>query len=111
MDKLENYRKIVQSLLLEYAGYKPANGDIENEVVFDTAGDHYQLLSIGWEGIHRVFGCIFHIDIKDGKIWVQHDSTDVGIANELVNSGVPKEDIVLAFHAPHRRKHTGFAVA
>jgi hypothetical protein len=34
----------------------------------------------------------------------------VGIANELVNLGVPKEDIVLAFHEPLVREYTGFAV-
>jgi hypothetical protein len=34
---------------------------------------------------------------------------DVGIANELVDMGVPKEDIVLAYHAPYKRKYTGFA--
>jgi hypothetical protein len=49
------------------------------------------------EDIH---GCVLHLDIKKGKIWIQHDGTEVGIANELVNLGVPKEDIVLAFHEP-----------
>jgi hypothetical protein len=32
------------------------------------------------------------------------------MANELVALGVPKEDIVLAFHAPYKRQYTGFAV-
>ncbi|HEX6384245.1 MAG TPA: element excision factor XisI family protein, partial [Anaerolineae bacterium] len=36
---------------------------------------------------------------------------EIDIANELVKSGVPKEDIVLAFHAPYKREYTGFAVA
>jgi len=51
-----------------------------------------------------------HIDIKNGKIWIQHDGTERGVANDLVEWGVPKEDIVLAFHAPYRRQYTGFAV-
>jgi hypothetical protein len=51
-----------------------------------------------------------HLDIKDGKIWIQHDGTEIGIANELVKLGVPKEDIVLAFHEPFVRPYTGFAV-
>ena len=41
-----------------------------------------------------------HFDIKDGKIWVQHDGTEIGVANELVELGVAKEDIVLAYHPP-----------
>jgi hypothetical protein len=32
----------------------------------------------------------------------------VGIANQLVEMGVPKEDIVLAFHEPAVRQFTGF---
>lgn len=48
---------------------------------------------------------------KDGKIWIQHDGTEIGFANEFVKLGVPKEDIVLAFTEPLVRPHTGFAVS
>jgi hypothetical protein len=51
-----------------------------------------------------------HLDIKDGKIWIQHDGTEIGIANQLVALGVPKSDIVLAFHSPFKRQFTEFAV-
>jgi hypothetical protein len=44
---------------------------------------------------------------KDGKIWIQHDGTEIGIANELVKLGVPKDDIVLAFHEPFVRPIQG----
>ena len=32
------------------------------------------------------------------------------MADELVKLGVPKEDIVLAFHEPLVREYTGFAI-
>ena len=35
---------------------------------------------------------------------------EIGIANELVKLGVPKDHIVLAFHEPFVRPYTGFAV-
>ncbi len=50
-----------------------------------------------------------HFDIKDGKIRIQHDGTEIGVANELVEMGVPKEDIVQAYHPPYKRPYTGFA--
>ena len=53
---------------------------------------------------------MLHIDIKDGKIWIQHDGTEEGIANRLVAAGVPKNDIVLGFQSPFQRKYTEFAV-
>ena len=50
-----------------------------------------------------------HLDIKNGKIWIQHDGMEIGVANELVELGVAKEHIVLAYHPPYKRPYTGFA--
>jgi len=110
MAKLEQYRAYVQQLIKQYGDYKPAFGDIEVETVFDTERDHYELINVGWHEHKRIRGAVLHIDIKNGKIWIQHDGTERGVANDLVEWGVPKEDIVLAFHAPYRRQYTGFAV-
>jgi len=50
-------------------------------------------------------------DIIDGKIWIQRDGTEYGIANELVEAGIPKEHIVLGFQSEEVRPYTDFAVA
>jgi hypothetical protein len=50
------------------------------------------------------------IDIINGKIWIPRDSTEYGIANELVNAGIPKNQIVLAFQPADIREYTEFAV-
>ncbi|MDB9459416.1 element excision factor XisI family protein, partial [Dolichospermum circinale CS-545/17] len=41
----------------------------------------------------------------------ERDGTEIGVANELVEAGVPKQDIVLAFKAPYKRKFTDFAAS
>ncbi len=110
MDKLVTYRTHIHDLLKEYAQYKPSYGNIEVEQIIDTQNDHYQLVTVGWNGYHRVHNCLFHIDIKNGKLWIQHDGTEEGIANWFVERNVPKSDIVLAFYAPYRRQFTDFAV-
>ena len=110
MDKLDRYRSYIQDIITEYGSYKPSYGQVEMEQVIDPVRDHYQLLSVGWNDFRRIHGCLLHIDIKNGKIWIQHDGTEEGVAERLVEWGVPKEDIVLAFHAPYRRQYTGFAV-
>ena len=51
------------------------------------------------------------MDIKDEKIWIQYDGTEVGVANELSALGVPKSDIVLAYLSSFARQYTEFAVA
>ena len=52
-----------------------------------------------------------HIDIRNSKVYTQYDGTEEGIANTLMDAGIPKEDIVLAFKSPEVRKLTGFAVS
>ncbi len=112
MDKIESYRFCIQELIAEYARHANLRGEeTAVETIFDTARDHYQLLYVGWQDVHRTFGCVMHLDIRDRKIWIQHDSTDADIANQLTTRGVPKEDIVLAFQAPYKRPYTGFAVS
>jgi hypothetical protein len=80
------------------------------QIVFDTDHDHYLYGDVGWDKQKRLWNFYIHIDIKDGKIWIQRNMTDLDIANELVALGVPNEDIVLAFHAPYKRQFTEFAV-
>ncbi len=111
MDRLEQYRQAIQTVLTEYVKTPITNGEIESQLVFDTQRDHYQVMDVGWDGYRRVHGCTLHLDIKDGKIWVQHNGTELRIAHELVAMGIPKEDIVLGFQAPYAREYTGFGVA
>lgn len=111
MDKLVKYRQIIQDFLKDYASAPIANGEIESYTVFDSAEDHYQAMSVGWDGNRRVYGCVLHLDIKDGKIWLQQNSTEVRVAHELMNMGVPREDIVLGFQPPALRQYTEFATA
>lgn len=110
MEKLEQYRQYVKQVITEYYQLGSSKDPIEQQLIFDTVSDHYQLMYVGWENRKRHHGCVLHLDIKDSKIWIQHDGTKVGIANELVDLGVPKEDIVLAFHEPLVREYTRFAV-
>jgi hypothetical protein len=110
MANITEYQTHIENLLKEYSHYKPSYGEISTELVFDREHNHYMLVNIGWHDDERVSGCVLHLDIKDDKIWIQQDGTEKGITNELVTKGIPKEDIVLAYHAPYMRKHTGFAV-
>lgn len=109
--KLEHYRQCVQTILTKHGSYKPKRGEVENELIFDTTRDRYQLMYVGWNGLRRVDHSVMHFDIKDGKIWIQQNMTDVDIAQELVDMGVPKKDIVLGLQPPYKRPYTGYGVA
>jgi len=109
MDTLTHYREIVKKVIEEYAD-EPDSSGIRTELVFDEKIDHYALVETGWEGLDRIEGMIIHIDIIDGKIWIQHDGTEQGVALDLEVLGVPKNHIVLGFHAPVKRPFTEYAV-
>jgi hypothetical protein len=111
MDKLEKYRNYIIEIIKKHGSYKPSYGDIEVQTLFDRENDHYQILNVGWHKNKRIFGCSLHIDIKNGKIWIQHNGTELSIAGELTEYGVPREDIVLAFHEPYRRQFTDYAAS
>jgi XisI protein len=110
MEKLNHYRDCIQNLLKKYASYPYAYGEVENELIFDTERDRYQLLRVGWEQKHRVYGCVMHFDIRDGKIWLQWNSADADIGQELMDMGISKEDLVIGFHPPHLRQYSDYAV-
>ncbi len=112
MEKLDLYREWIMKVL--QGNFDPPTlmtEGVEEQLLFDTIRDHYQILAIGWENKRRVYFPILHLDIKNGKIWVQENSTDLNIAAALEEKGVPKSDIVLAFHTPNVRPFTGYAVA
>lgn len=112
MDKLNLYRQLIQESLIERAKLRSPNDPIKTQTIFDRDNDHYQLVNLGWKNNQtRIYGCALHIDVIDGKIWVQHDGTEDAIADSLVAKGVPKQDIVLAYHAPHLRQYTEYAVS
>ncbi len=110
MDTLSTYRQIIENVLNEYAPIRYAHGDIHNEAVFDRQNDRYLIVSVGWDD-RRVHGCLIHVDLIDGKIWIQRDGTEDGIAGDLEEAGIPKDRIVLGFKRPEIRKYTEYAVA
>ena len=113
-ETLDSYRSAVEHVLNEWAdflntGLRPDPGAV-CEIVFDRQRDRYLVVEAGWERGYRIHGALLHVDMIDGKLWIQHDGTEEGIAPELV-AGVPKDRIVLAFRSPEMRLLTEFAAA
>jgi XisI protein len=113
VDKLTEYPNLIKRILTEYAelSNRHPNPDIETFLIVNETKSHYILMNLGWQNGERVSGMTVYVRIKEGKFWVEEDWTEDGIASDLVSAGVPKEDIVLAFHEPRMRQYTEFAVA
>jgi len=111
MDKLDSYRNAVKQVLTGHADIFMDVGEVEAQLIFDETHDHYQLNYVGWRGYERVFGPVLHLDIKNGKVWLQYNGTEDAIAQRLVERGVPSSDIVLGFHSEFKRQFTQYAVS
>jgi hypothetical protein len=110
MDKLQQYRQVIRQVLTEQAHPYSHSNDVDTEIICDTEHDHYQLAYVGWEEQKRIFNLILHFDIKDGKIWIQHNGTETAMAQALMDKGVLASDIVLGFHSPFKRQFSRYAV-
>jgi hypothetical protein len=111
MDKIAHYQFCLQTLVEKYGKYQNRNNDIETQILIDINRHHYQLMRVGWQELKRTYYTILHFDIRDSKVWIQCNNTDIDIAEELVNMGIPREDIVLGLHPPYKRPLTGYGVA
>ena len=58
-----------------------------------------------------VHSALIHSRLRDGKVWIEADGTEEGVAPTSQVRGVAKQDIVLAFYSEAKRRHTEFSVA
>jgi hypothetical protein len=115
MDTHASDRELVERILSQYATVPYSDdADIETQSIFDRTHDRYLLMNVGWDTHtkqnERLYYPLIQIDIIDGKFWIQHDGTDVGIARQLERAGIPKSRIVLAFRERELRALTEYAV-
>ena len=101
---------IIEKVLDVYTKIPYAHGDLTCEAIFDRTRNRFALITLGWDDDERVHHPLVHIDIVGDKLWIQTDNTEHGIAPELVDAGIPKSNIVLAFRPAEVRKHTEYAV-
>lgn len=113
MDRVTHYSSLIQQALHEYVELVQKTPQLPYQVVmaFDEENNQYIVRKVGWNANKRILKTVLHLAIKDGKIWVEEDWTEEGIATWLLQHGVPNHDIVLSFQPPLIRQYGEFAVA
>lgn len=101
MDKINQYRQIVKQVVTQYSHLKPSHGNIRLDTIFDEAQDRYGLMQVGWDRGKRVRGNLIYIMLSSEKVIVEYDGMESGITQDLIDKGIPEEDIILAF-VPHQ---------
>jgi hypothetical protein len=111
MVNIKRCQKVILSILEDYTQIKYSNIKAENKLIADKENHRYQVVTIGWDKNKFVHDCPIHIDIIDGKVWIQRNMTEIDIANILTQNGVAKSDIVLGFLTPKMREYSEYALA
>jgi len=97
MDTVKSYQAVIKQVISEYAKLRPSHGNIHLEPIFDDVNSRYALMQFGWDRERRVRGNLIYVRIKDGKVLIEYDGIEGGITQDLIQRGIPEQDIVLAF--------------
>ncbi len=97
VERLNRYRRIIERVLDTHAKMLGIPETVEGMAVCDPARDQYLLMDVGWAPYGRAHDVVVHLRLKDGKVWVEWDGIEYGIAQDLIEAGIPQEDIVMAF--------------
>jgi hypothetical protein len=113
MDRSQQFRSIVRQVLDDYYRLysQSENPNLETMILNDEIQDQYFLLRMGWDGDRRIHRTVIHLRLRDGKVWIEEDWTEQGVATDLLERGIAHEAIVLGFQPPHLREYTEFSVA
>ncbi|MDJ1169607.1 element excision factor XisI family protein [Roseofilum sp. BLCC_M154] len=90
-------RDKVKQVISQYGRLTPSHGQIRLDTVFDETQDRYALMQTGWSQGCRVRGNLIYITLENERIYVEYDGLEQGITQDLLDLGVPSEQIVLAF--------------
>lgn len=112
---LERSIVILKELLAEHAayrsrGYQHAKTEERSVTLFDSLQNRYALVDLGWFDKKHSCKTVILVELLDGKLWIQQDDTEEGIADELVKTGIDSQHIVLGYRPEEMRSLTGFAV-
>lgn len=105
MDRVNKYRQIVRDFLENFAADDP-----EAQLIFDEQRDRYLVIHNGWRSDHCIYGCAMQLDLVEGKVWTQHNSTEIAIDRELIQRGIASQNIVLGFRSPSVRERLAAAL-
>jgi hypothetical protein len=70
MDRIEQYRRIIEKVLTETLAFLKSGGDpgMEYKLLFDRERDSYALVAVGFSGKRRIHHFLIHLEIINDLI-------------------------------------------
>jgi hypothetical protein len=110
-EKLNRYKRICRQIVERHAAMPSEPTSVESLAVCDSESGNYLLMDIGWYPKERAHYVVVHLRVKGGKVWVEYDGVEYGIAKDLIEAGIPEEDVVWPSNERDRRRFTELVAA
>lgn len=80
--------------------------DVETLVIEDPAQAVFELVRVGWHSGERIDNTVIFARVRDGKVWIEEDNTDLTFADELMRgrSGLGHRSCVSASGSASSRR-------
>lgn len=111
METVDMLREAIQAVFAEWAKLPRIPSDWKIVSVQDAQQDRYTLQSVSFAKDRYDTRLLAYLEVREDKIWILTDNTEEGIASELVQAGIAKDQIVLGFYSTSLREVGDFAVA
>lgn len=98
VNKLDFYRGILQQVIEGHAAKPGEPAHIESHPICDPIHGEYLLMDVDRSPLGGPGIIVVHLRLKDGKVLVECDGIEYGIAQDLIEAGVAEEDIVHTFY-------------
>ena len=105
MDKIEKYKKIIQEELKYQATKTLYNApNVKRQLIINAEKTDFILLSLGWDDDNFLHTILFHYQIKDNKVWLMKNNTNVLINQIMIENGIHKNDITIGWIPDYLRE-------
>jgi XisI protein len=105
-EKIERYRHSLRQVVMTQANVPRRPDQAMLAPICDDQSGNYLLMRIGWDRRGRAHNILFHLRLIDDQVFIEWDGLERGIANDLIGSGIAKEDIKLATESRTLYSHT-----
>jgi XisI protein len=102
----DRYRQQIKRFLLGQSDSQRTDR-VVSVPIFDEVRDQYLVLCYGWRGQERVYWVVLHLEIVEGKVWIQRNQTEVDVEAELKALGIAENDLVRGLVPPDYRALVG----
>jgi XisI protein len=111
MDFLKTLREAIRRVFASWEELARQGTGFHVVTFLNPDEDRYLLQQVRTDGERYESHTLAHLEIRDGKIWILTDNTEQGIATELLEAGISKDQIVLGFYPLKVRQRGEFAAA